>query len=145
MGKISSVLIVFMMVNTIGYILMASAIEDGFAVTNPYLGEGNLLTMLYSPTSGPDGQIIYAIGNNSEVYSSIPQSPPAYFLQQVGVFIDRIFVVFDFIRIMFAVLLFPVALITFMGLPWQLTQIFLVPLSLIYLIGFIDLISGGSN
>jgi len=145
MGKLSSILMVFVFVNVIGYLLMSAAIEEGFATSNPYVGDDTILGQLYTPYASGDGGTVYLIGNNSAAYGSVPTGTPGSFIQQGVTFIDRIFVIFDFIKTLLAVLLFPVALVTFMGLPYQLSMLIMAPLTLLYIIGFFDLISGGSN
>jgi len=147
MGKLSSIFLTFLMMNIIGYLLMATAIEEGFATpgSNVYANSQTLLGTLYSPYTDASGNTVYLAGNNSELFGSVPQNPPQNFITSVGQFIDRIFVIFDFVRIMLAVLLFPIALITFMGIPYQITLLFITPLTALYIIGFFDLISGGDN
>lgn len=145
MGKLSSILLTFLMMNIIGYLLMAAAMEEGFAAGNPYVGSQTILGTLYTPYTDAGGNTVYLAGNSSAMFGSVPQQPPTSFIQNVGQFIDRIFVIFDFIRVMLAVLLFPIAMITFMGLPYQITMLFIAPLTALYIIGFFDLISGGDN
>lgn len=157
MGKLSSILTVFMFINIIGYLLMAAAIEEGFRseeALGDFSGSQSFLGSLYTPVSYTDetGQhTIFVprgtpgVTDNSTIVGSIPQQTPSSLIQAGISFVDRIFVVFGFIRVVLGVLLFPVALATYIGLPYQIAMLFIVPLLILYLIGFMDLISGGNN
>lgn len=149
MGKLSSTFTILLMFNIIGFILMSAALEEGFAASNPFVDQDSLLVSLYSPVSFTDSQgthTVYFSGNNSQLYGAIPQQPPTSFIENVGQFIDRIFVLFAPLRILIGILVFPIALITYLGIiPWQISQLVLVPLFTIYLLGFLDLLSGGDN
>lgn len=145
MGKMSSIFLVFLMMNIIGYLLVSAQIEEGYAAGNPYFGPQTILGTLYSPYQDQGNNTVYLAGNSSELFGSVPQNPPLSFVQNLGQFIDRIFVIFAFIRVALAVMLFPIALITFMGLPYQISLLLITPLSGLYIFGFFDLISGGDN
>jgi len=142
MGKLSAVAMILLMVNIVGYIVFTDFVPTS---QNPYIQNNVLLTTLYAPVSSPDGGTVYLPTNSSAITGTIPQSPPERFIANTGAFIDRIFVVFDFVRLMIGIVAFPVALISFMGIPWQLATIFFPPLMLLYVIGFIDLFGGGDN
>lgn len=145
MGKLSTIAITLLMMNIIGYLLMNAAIDDGFATGNPYLGSNSILVKIYTPYQDANNNTVYLIGNSSDIYQSVPTQTPTSLIQQGISFVDRIFVIFTFIKIILGILVFPIALITYMGLPYQLTMLFIAPLTLLYIIGFFDLISGGNN
>lgn len=145
MGKLSSVFVFLLMINIVGFILMSAQVELGLAANNPYISENSLLTTFYSPVEDGDGNTQYVVGNGSALYGAIPQEPPESFFDSVGQFIDRIMVMFGFVRVMLGVALFPIALISFMGLPWQLSMLIFPPLMALYMIGFMDLFGGGDN
>lgn len=145
MGKLSTIALTFLFLNIIGYLLMSAAIEDGFATSNPFLGENTMLARLYTPYTDGDGNTVYLIGNSSTLYGDVPTETPSSLIQQGISFVDRIFVIFGFIKTMLAMLVFPIALVTFIGLPYQLSMLLLAPLTLLYIVGFFDLISGGDN
>lgn len=144
-GKLSSILITLLMINIIGYLLMGVAIAENFAVSNPYSGSNTILGTLYTPYQDMNNETVYLIGNNSGIYDDVPTQTPSSLIQQGISFVDRIFVIFAFIKTILAILVFPIALLDFMGLPYQLSILFLTPLTLLYIIGFFDLISGGDN
>jgi hypothetical protein len=142
MGKISAVAMILLMVNIVGYIVFADFVPNS---QNPYITNNVMLTTLYSPVQSPDGGTVYLPGNSSAITQTIPTTLPERFIANAATFIDRIFVVFDFVRLMLAVLAFPIALVSFMGLPWQMSMLLFPPLTLLYIIGFIDLFGGGDN
>lgn len=149
MGKLSSVFTILLMFNIIGFLLMSAAIEEGFSTSNNFIDRDSLLVQLYSPVTFTDASgehTVYFSGNSSTLYNAVPQQPTTSFIENVGQFIDRIFVLFAPLRILIGILVFPVALIAYMGiLPWQLSQLVLVPLFSLYILGFLDLLSGGDN
>jgi uncharacterized membrane protein len=148
MGKISGLLIFMLMVNLLGYVLLsdyvdaypATAGESKAALTanNPLLG-------LYGERTLPDGNKTYDLTENSSLYSQTPTTPPENFLSGVAVFIDRIFIMFDWIRAIIGVALFPVAMLAMLGLPWQLSMLLGVPLATLYILGIIDLFSSSGT
>lgn len=142
MGKLSSIFLILMMVNVVGYIVFADYVATA---ENPYIANSVILNTLYEPVVSPDGGTVYLPTQDSQLGASIPDAPPESFIESAGAFIDRIFTVFDFLRAILAVLAFPVALVGFMGLPWQLSMLTIVPLTVIYVFGFIDLLGGGDN
>lgn len=157
MGKISSIAVTLLMVNIIGYLLMASAIEDGYAASGTlsnFNSSQTFLGTLYAPTTYTDeggSHTVYTLkgtpgtSDDGSLIGSVPTQTPSSFIQQGIAFVDRIFVIFTFIRVMLGVLFFPLALATYIGLPYQLAMLLLAPLTLLYIVGFFDLISGGDN
>lgn len=143
-SKLSALFIFFLMVNIVGYILMAGAVDDGLAAGNPYVSANSLLTTFYSSAT-VDGETVYVLDNSSALFSNVPQETPSSFIQEGISFVDRIFIMFGFIKVLLGVVLFPIALISFLGLPWQLSMLLFPPLATLYLFGLIDLISGGSS
>ena len=143
-SKLSAIFIFFLMVNIIGYILMTSAIDEGLADNNPYIAANSMLTTFYS-SAVSDNQTIYILDNNSALFTSVPQETPSSFIQENISFVDRIFILFGFLKTILGVVLFPMALISFLGLPWQLSMMFFPPLVTLYIFGIIDLITGGSS
>lgn len=148
-GKISVIFVTLLMINIVGYLLMNSMVAEGIAEANPYVTENTLLVKFFSPVevaaAGGGTNTIYMMDNNSALFGSVPLEPPESFLSGVGDFIDRIFVLFGFLRTILGVVLFPVALVSFMGLPWQLAMLFFPPLMVLYILGLIDLFSGGDS
>lgn len=156
MGKISSILIIFVFINIIGYLLMSAALEDGFG-TQGQLAQFNssqtFLGTIYAPLSYTDSTGTHTTfvlagtpgGNDNTIVGSVPTQTPEGFIQQNITFVDRIFAMFAFIRVIIGILLFPIALSAYIGLPYQLTMLFIAPLTLLYIVGFFDLLSGGSN
>lgn len=147
MGKLSSIAILILMINIIGYLLMAASIEEGFASTNPFGSSETFLGRLYSPTVYQN-QTVYFLNNSGgpgTLVGSIPTETPSSLIQQGISFVDRIFVIFSFVKTMLGVLVFPIALFVYLGLPYQLAMLLIPPLTLLYVIGFFDLFSGGSN
>lgn len=145
MGKISTIFIFLLMINIVGYILMTAMVEEGLAVGNPYVTNNTLLVKFYSPQVLGEGDTIYVLTNDSDLVVGLPQGTPESFIQEGITFVDRIFILFGFLRTIIGVILFPVALITFMGLPWQLAMLFFTPLMGLYILGIIDLLSGGNS
>lgn len=144
-GKLSSILITLLMINVIGYLLMGVAIAENYASKNPYISSNSMLATLYTPYQDMNNDTVYLIGNSSSIYGEVPTQTPSSLIQQGISFVDRIFVIFGFIKTILAVLVFPIALLNFMGMPYQLSMLFMTPLTLLYIIGFFDLISGGDN
>lgn len=142
MGKVSSIIIALLMVNIIGFLLMSEYVPNS---ENVYIQENSLLQKLYTPMEDGDGNTLFVVGEGSELYGSVPQEPPESFIENVGQFIDRIFILFDFIRVILGVLVFPIALISFLGIPWQLSMLLFPPLTLLYVLGLIDIFSGGNS
>jgi len=145
MGKLSSVFILLLMINIVGFILMGGMIEEGLASGNPYITENSLLVKLYSPANTDDGGTTYILNNESALYSNVPQQTPSSFLQEGLSFVDRIFILFGFVQTILGVLLFPIALISFLGIPSQLATLLFPPLVALYILGIIDLFSGGNS
>jgi hypothetical protein len=109
-----------------------------------------LLVKLYTPvavpeTEGTQAGMTYVVGEDSPLYMSIPQSTPSSFIQQGISFVDRVFALFGFIQVLVGVLLFPAALLSFMGLPWQILTLLIPALTGLYVFGLIDIISGGDS
>lgn len=148
MGKISSIFIFLLMVNVIGYILLAD-----YASTNQWAGSvsqqlirgDNPLLSLYSQSTDVNGNLQLNVDNTSGLFQSVPTTPPTNFVQGTAVFIDRIFILFGFVRAILGVALFPVTLLSILALPWQLSLLLAVPLSALYILGLIDLFSGGNS
>lgn len=145
MGKISAVFILLLMIDIVGYILMTSAVDEGLAAGNPYITQNSLLTTFYSQTTLGSGEVVYVLDNESALYTNVPQETPSSLIQEGISFVDRIFILFGWVKALLGVILFPIALISFMGLAWQLSMLFFLPLMGLYIIGFIDLLSGGNN
>ena len=146
MGKLSGIFIFLLMVNIIGYILMSGMVEAGIADDNMYVSDNSMLTTLYSPATTGVNDTVYILDNEtSALILGVPTSTPTSLIQQGLTFVDRIFVLFDFVRVMLGVLLFPIALISFMGIPWQLSMMLFPALTALYALGMIDLLSGGSS
>lgn len=145
MGKISSIFVLLLMINIVGYVLMTAMVEEGVAAGNPYVADNSLLVKFYTPATTDLNQTIYVLDNGSTLYQNVPQETPTSLIQQGISFVDRIFILFGFVQVILGVLLFPIALISFMGLPWQLAMIFFTPLTILYILGLIDLFSGGSS
>jgi hypothetical protein len=135
------------MINIIGYLLMAAAIEEGFSTSNPFGSSETFLGRLYTPTTYGDNTIfvLNATGGQGTVVGSVPTETPTSLIQAGISFVDRIFVMFGFIKTILAVLVFPVALFTYLGLPYQIAMLFIAPLTFLYIIGLFDLLSGGNN
>jgi len=143
-SKLSAIFIFFLVVNIIGYILMTSAVEEGLADSNPFIADNAMLTTFYSnSTSG--GHTIYMLDNNSELLRNVPTETPSSFIQENVSFVDRIFILFGFLKVILGVVLFPIAMISFLGLPWQLSMMFFPPLTTLYIFGIIDLLTGGNS
>lgn len=146
MGKMSASFIWLLSINIIGFILMTAMVEDGLATGNSFEADNSLLTTFFTPSVDLESNdTFYILDNTSALFGSIPQQPPESFIENFGQFIDRIFILFDFVRILLGVVLFPILLISFLGLPWQLSMMFFPPLIAMYLFGFMDLFSGGDN
>ncbi|MBR9702740.1 hypothetical protein GOV10_01770 [Candidatus Woesearchaeota archaeon] len=143
-SKLSAIFIFFLVVNIIGYILMTSAVDEGLADNNPYIADNSMLKTFYS-SSVSDNQTIYILDNNSALFVAVPQETPSSFIQENISFVDRIFILFGFLKTILGVVLFPIALISFLGLPWQLSMMFFPPLITLYIFGIIDLITGGNS
>jgi len=149
MAKLSSNFMFLLTINIIGFILMSAIVDEGLATDNNYAQENSLLEKFMTPKTVLDtdgvNRSTYVLDNSSNMFIAIPQQPPESFIENFGQFIDRIFIMFDFVRIMLGVLLFPILLMSFMGLPWQLSLMFFPPLIAMYMFGFMDLFSGGDN
>lgn len=145
MGKLSGAFILMLSINIIGHILLSNAVVDGLASGNPYIESNTLLVSLYAPTNDGSGDSVYLATSGSTLGGSVPADPPDEFSTGSASFIDRILVVFSFIGALLTALAFPVALISFMGLPWELSLLLFAPLGTIYIMGFIDLFSGGNS
>lgn len=145
MGKLSATFTLLLMINVVGYILMYGVISEGLASTNMYSGEDSLLLSLYTPKVLSDNSTIFVLDNESNLYQAVPQQTPSSLIQEGVTFVDRIFVIFGFVQIIIGVLFFPVALVSFMGLPWELSMLLFAPLTLLYVLGLIDLLTGGQS
>lgn len=145
MGKVSGIFILLLMINIIGYILMSGMVDEGVAEGNPYVTSNTLLVKFYTPVADGSGETVYVLDNRSGLYTNVPQNTPSSLIQEGISFVDRIFILFGFIQVILGVILFPIALISFMGLPWQLSMMFFPPLMALYILGIIDLVSGGDS
>jgi len=145
MGKISSIFVLLLMINIVGYVLMNGMVEEGLADGNPYVTSNSLLVKFYTPVADGDGNTVYLVNNESGLYEKVPQNTPSSLIQEGLTFVDRIFILFGFIQTILGVILFPIALISFMGLPWQMSMLFFPPLMALYILGIIDLLSGGDS
>lgn len=144
MGKISSIFVLLLMFNIVGYILMGAMIAEGMATGNAYAGPNSLLESFYTPLN-QSGNAIYVLSNESALFENVPQQTPSSFIQQGISFVDRIFILFGFVQTILGVILFPIALLSFMGLPWEMTMLIFGPLMGLYILGIIDLLSGGDS
>ena len=153
MGKLSTVTIILLMINIIGTLLVTAQNDMGYQVENPFIGTDTILGRLYSSQTYTDAngveQRTYVISGTSSPYTDasngLPTSTPTSLLQQGVTFIDRIFVIFAPLRLLVGILVFPVAVLGYLGLYMPIALLFLAPLTLLYFFGFIDLISGGNN
>lgn len=149
MGKLSGVAMILLMFNIIGYLLVSVQVAMGYATSNPFLSQETIIGRLYVPTQDINNQTVYLISGTSTVYTDptngLPQTTPPSLVQQGITFIDRIFVIFAPLRMLLGILVFPVAFVGYLGLPYALTMLLIAPLTLLYFFGFIDLITGGSN
>lgn len=148
MGKASTLAITLLMINIVGYLLMSAAIEGGYAAGNNFAGQNSLLATLYTPetaSNDPGNHTIYVLGVNSTLAQGIPQTLPQTYIQNIGQYIDRIFVIFGFFRTIIGIAFFPAALMDYMGLPWQLNMLIFTPIVLLYIMGLIDILSGGDS
>lgn len=145
MGKLSTAFILMLSINIIGHIFMSGAVVDGLAEGNPYIASNSLLVSLYAPTTDGDGDVVYLASSGSALGGSVPSDPPDEFSSGSASFIDRVLIVFSFIGALLTALAFPVALVSFMGLPWELSLLLFAPLGTFYVLGFIDLFSGGTS
>lgn len=145
MGKLSSIFVFMLMINIVGYIMLSGMVEEGVASGNSYLTENTLLVKFYTPVLDGDGQTVYMLSNQSALYTNVPQNTPSSLIEEGITFVDRIFVLFGFIQAILGTILFPIALISFMGLPWQMSMLFFLPLMSLYILGIIDLLSGGNS
>lgn len=144
MGKISTIFVFLLMINIVGYILMSGMVEEGLAEGNPYVTTNTLLTKFYTPVN-QSGNVVYVLNNESGLYGNVPQETPSSLIQEGISFVDRIFILFGFVKTILGVILFPIALLSFMGLPWQLSMLVFPPLMALYILGIIDLLSGGDS
>lgn len=147
MGKLSSVMMFLLMVNIIGYIVLASAGQD----TSSFVGQDALLSKLYTPpadlhpVSGSQSAT-FTLGDSTGLAGSVPQEAPDTFFSATGQFLDRIFALFSFIRVVIAFLFVPAALFGYgLALPWEITLLLGVPLATLYVVGLIDLVGGGDS
>lgn len=147
MGKLSHLLMFLLMINIVGYIVLTQAGQD----TTSFVGEDALLSKLYTPpvnmtpASGTQAAT-FTLTNSTGLAQSVPVEAPDSFFENVGSFIDRIFALFDFVRIALAFLFVPAALFGYtLALPWELTLLLGVPIATLYVIGLIDLLGGGDS
>lgn len=145
MGKLSGAFIVMLSINIIGHIILSGAVADGLAAGDPYLSDNSLLVSLYAPVDDGVGGTVFLASEGSVLGGSVPSNPPDEFSSGSATFIDRVLVVFSFIGALLAALAFPVALVSFMGLPSDLALLLFAPLTTIYILGFVDLFSGGNS
>lgn len=148
MGKASALAITLLMINIVGFLLMDAAVQEGYAAGNPYITQNSLLTTLYSAKtdiSAGANQTIYELNNESALAQGVPSTLPQTYIQNLGQFIDRIFVIFGFFRTLIGIAFFPAALVSYLGLPWQLSMLLFPPIALLYLMGLIDILSGGDS
>lgn len=145
MGKLSGAFMLMLAINIIGHILLSNAVVDGLAEGNPYIASNSLLVSLYAPTEDANGNSVYLASSGSVLGGSVPDDPPDEFSSGSATFIDRILIVFSFVGALLAALAFPVALVSFMGIPTELALLVFAPLTTIYILGFVDLFSGGNT
>lgn len=148
MGKLSYITIFLLMVNIIGFIYLTDASVE----SNPYVSSNSVLSRLYTPPEGSaapaPGEVTttYTLGESSSIAGSIPTEPPDNFIESTAQFIDRIFILFDFVRVILAFLFVPAALFSFaLALPWELTMLLGLPIATLYVIGIIDVYGGGDS
>lgn len=148
MGKLSHLTILLLMINIVGFIFMTDAAVEN----NPYISENSVLSSLYTPPATSDapepGQVTttYTLGESSTIAGSIPTEPPDNFIENAAQFIDRIFILFDFVRVILAFLFVPAALFSFaLALPWELTMLLGIPIGTLYVIAIIDIFGGGDS
>lgn len=148
MGKISGLLIFMLMVNLIGYVVLTDYVDaypETAGLSKTALVTNNPLLGLYGTHTTVDGNLTYDMTNSSSLYAKTPTTPPQNFVSGIAVFIDRIFIMFDWIRAIIAIALFPVTMLTMIGLPWQLSMLLGVPLATLYILGIIDLFSSAGT
>lgn len=149
MGKTAGLLIVMLMINLIGYIALTDYVDaypaDKVENKMNSLMNNNPLMRLYGSSTLPDGNVTYDLTSNSTLYAGIPTGPPEGYLSGAFTFIDRIFILFDWVRAIVAIGLFPVTLLSLIGLPWQLAMLLGIPLATLYVLGIIDIFSGGGT
>lgn len=148
MGKLSHLTMILLFISIVGFIYFTDAAVE----QNPFITENAVLAKLYTPSSAnltliPGAPMsTYRVGEDSLLAQSIPTEPPDNFIESAAQFIDRIFVLFAFIRVMLAFLFVPAALFsTALALPWELTLLLGVPISTLYVIAIIDLFGGGDQ
>lgn len=148
MGKTSSIFILLLMVNVIGYVLLTDYV-DAYPLTAGEsihtLVNNNALLALYGTEKMDLNVTTYEVKNDSLIYTSVPTVPDESFFSTVGSFIDRIFILFGFIRTFLAIALFPITMISLLGLPWQLSMLLGIPLATLYIFGIIDIFSSSGT
>lgn len=151
MAKLASVFILLLCVNIIGYVLLSD-----FVGSENMSANGNFSTMradllnnplmrLYDTAEDPSGNAIVGVGQNSSIFVTVPTAPSEGFFSGVFTFIDRILVLFGWVRAILGIALFPVTLLSMLLIPWQLSLLLAVPLATVYIMGIIDLFSGGGT
>jgi hypothetical protein len=147
MGKLSTIMIFLLMINIVGYIVLTQAGD----ANNPYITGNSILKTLYTapanvtPTSGAVSPT-FALDSSTGLSESVPTEGTDSFFSSATNFIDRILVVFKFIRVIFAFLFVPAVLFGYgLALPWEATLLLGVPLATLYIVGIIDLIGGGDS
>ena len=143
MGKLGVALLFILMIDVVGFLAFTAAAEEGVGIGSGWAGNNTMLQMFYTPTTDASNHTIYMIQNDSVFYQSVPVEPGEGF--STGSFIDRIFVLFKFLRFILVGLLVPVQLVMLLGIPYQLTMLLIVPLCLFYVLGIIDIVSGGNS
>lgn len=137
LGKLSVVLVFFLVLNSIGYMVVRTEVEDN----NEYVQASTPLARFYQERG--DGG--YGMTNSSSLYRSIPSQPSDDILAGFQAFADRILLMFSFIDTILAFVLVPGTLFAIMGLPWQLAMMLEVPIAAIVILGIIDLFGGGDS
>lgn len=149
MGKISGIFVFLLMINIIGYVLTAGAIQDGvaFSACGTFDDDSTLLKKFYSSkVLVEDNSTVYFLENESVLAGAVPQNTPDSFTTEGISFVDRIFILFGFVQIIFSVILFPLYFMSFtMCFPPIISMLLFLPLMALYLLGLIDLLSGGSS
>lgn len=148
MGKVSSILILLLMINLIGYILLVDYVDayPTAQTSKEQLLQDNPLLGLYTSRTDTSGNTTYDITSNSSIYGGTTfTTPPDSYLSGVATFIDRIFIMFGWIRAVIGIAAFPVTLLSILGLPWQLSMLLGVPLATLYILGIIDIFSSSGT
>lgn len=145
MGKLSMIVVLLLMMNTVGFLVLAAHAEEkaaeGVLVDNPYNSTVLPLLRFYSVEAGQSA----SIDQNGTLYQSIPTQASDDILSGFLDFVDRILSIFPFIRGIIEFMLVPSTIFTIMGLPWQIASLLAVAFTILIVFGLIDLFTGGNS